>query len=574
MALSERWDDERRRYLSMFSSIGIVLGLFYFMQGSFYGARYLPFVHGSTVVTMVAAKIVSRRARWTGWGTIIFLVGIHNLLFFSSILDGLTRAPGLWAIAALPMTTAFLSGVRATTVASIVALMDVLAIYWLEQHFTIVREVEALPNIVLITMLCTIFLFSLFSFLTTSSSFSKIQRMEREKAQLQAANRESLHAFEEKKTFLAKMSHEIRTPMNGLLGCARELQGIGREGLGDIAAQVQRDADNLLVALDVCLDTSDTTQSSVSVSSHVTARPVDLLACLNKSAEKIERLPQWSQIRRDIELEPSYRFCQLDPGRFEQLLLNVAAALPASHVSSGPVMRVRMVPEGNPSTQWIEVELGGLDHKVELDDTLGSFSGGQDLLRTSLDVDCVSLDQAVSLQLSYEMGAVPLVTRDGPELMVGVRIPFVAAQAPQKSRPALQAPGKMLQVLVVDDNAINLKVASLLLKRAGCSVQVAQDGSIAVQKARASRFDLILMDMRMPVMGGVEATRSILTSCPVNVRTPIVALTANAFEADRRACLEAGMVDHLAKPLKPDALARVLSRYCDLEVFTEERRCA
>lgn len=569
----DRWDDERRRYLSMFSSIGMVLGAFYFVQSLLHGASGLPLIHAITVATMTLAKVVSSRAVWTGWGTLILLFGVHNFVVLSSILDGLTRAPGLWSIAALPMATALLSTFRATIVASVVAFLDVLAISWIEGKFVIVRDVGPLPDIVLSTMLTTIFVFSLFSFLNTSSSFSMTKFLEIEKDELQAANRASVLALEEKKIFLAKMSHEIRTPMNGLLGCVRELQKEceNNDRLRDTAAQVQRDADNLLVALDVCLDTSATTEFSRSTSSQIAAPSVDLIDFLEKTAKKIERMPQWSRFRLETDLDEGVWFCELDVGKLEHLLVNIAASLPVSIALPGSTLRVRAVGDAK---DWIDIEIGGLQQKARLDDTLGSTSGGQDLLRTSLEVDCVSLAQAVSLQLIHEMGAVPLVTQDGAEHLVGVRIPFFAAPRPIQGIKGVGEVGARAKVLVVDDNAINLKIATLLLRRAGCEVSVAENGLVAVQKAHEQEFDLVLMDMRMPVMNGLDATRRIRSASRKNTRTPIVALTANAFEADRRACLNAGMVEHLAKPLKPDALDAILARYCPSRASVQGRRCA
>jgi CheY-like chemotaxis protein len=122
--------------------------------------------------------------------------------------------------------------------------------------------------------------------------------------------------------------------------------------------------------------------------------------------------------------------------------------------------------------------------------------------------------------------------------------------------PDAAAPG--VRVLLAEDNPVNALLARTLLEREGCQVDHAADGEAALQALAQAAYDLVLMDVRMPVMGGMEASRALRAR---GVTTPIVALTANAFEDDRRACLAAGMDDFLVKPLRPEALCAALARW-------------
>ena len=117
--------------------------------------------------------------------------------------------------------------------------------------------------------------------------------------------------------------------------------------------------------------------------------------------------------------------------------------------------------------------------------------------------------------------------------------------------------GGGVRVLLAEDNPVNAMLARTLLRREGAQVEHVADGDAALAALARDEFDLILMDVRMPGLSGLEATQALRAR---GVRTPVVALTANAFDDDRRACIEAGMDDFLVKPLAPEALRLVLAR--------------
>jgi CheY-like chemotaxis protein len=116
------------------------------------------------------------------------------------------------------------------------------------------------------------------------------------------------------------------------------------------------------------------------------------------------------------------------------------------------------------------------------------------------------------------------------------------------------------RVLLVEDNAVNRELAVDLLEDVGLAVEVAEDGAQAVRKAREGAYALILMDMQMPEMDGLDATRAI-RALPACGQVPIIALTANAFSEDRAACEQAGMSDFLVKPVSPRALWAAVGKW-------------
>jgi len=119
-----------------------------------------------------------------------------------------------------------------------------------------------------------------------------------------------------------------------------------------------------------------------------------------------------------------------------------------------------------------------------------------------------------------------------------------------------------IPVLLVEDNMVNRKLAVLILERIGCQVDVANDGSVGVDKFRAGKYQAIFMDCQMPVMDGYEATRAIRQLEAGASRIPIIAVTANAMKGDKEKCLECGMDDYISKPLRPNDLQEAVSRWC------------
>jgi CheY-like chemotaxis protein len=126
-----------------------------------------------------------------------------------------------------------------------------------------------------------------------------------------------------------------------------------------------------------------------------------------------------------------------------------------------------------------------------------------------------------------------------------------------------------MRLLLAEDNPINAMLARTLLRREGAEVEHVETGEAALEALAAGSFDLVLMDVRMPGLSGLEATRALRAR---GVATPVVALTANAFEDDRRACLEAGMDDFLVKPLSLEALRGAIARWTGPGWTRGERR--
>lgn len=120
---------------------------------------------------------------------------------------------------------------------------------------------------------------------------------------------------------------------------------------------------------------------------------------------------------------------------------------------------------------------------------------------------------------------------------------------------------KDLNILVVEDNVINQMIATDFLLHLGFKADVAENGQLAVEAVKTKKYDIVFMDMQMPVMDGVEATKQIVDQHPPEKRPVIIALTANVMKEDIDACVDAGMNDYLAKPLEMDKMIRIIDKW-------------
>jgi CheY-like chemotaxis protein len=165
------------------------------------------------------------------------------------------------------------------------------------------------------------------------------------------------------------------------------------------------------------------------------------------------------------------------------------------------------------------------------------------------------LDSAPGLGSTFHFTVLVEPVKEGAPVPTASPSPIAptTGNAAQSDRP--------LQVLLVEDHPINQMLATTLLKKWGHTVVLAKNGQEAVDLFPRQQWDIVLMDMQMPVMGGLDATRLIRAAEEHGVRTPIVAMTANAMESDRQSCIDAGMDDHLAKPFNAAGLQAMLAKH-------------
>ncbi|MBS0345539.1 MAG: PAS domain S-box protein [Proteobacteria bacterium] len=382
-------------------------------------------------------------------------------------------------------------------------------------------------------------------------------------ADLVAARAEAERLARAKSEFLANMSHEIRTPLNGVLGLAHVgyRESRGRDRARDTFARIIASGQLLLGIINDILDFSKIEAGKL----RIEAIPVELPSVIGESLALMEgRAQAKGLVLRFRRGTPLPERCITDPLRIGQILLNLlsnaikfteqgSVTLSAEFVDGELILRVSDTGIGMSAEEIAKV----FAPFEQADNSTTRRFGG------------TGLGLAITYRLVELMGGVMHVdSRPGSGSSFEVRMPCQSLQGeaspelPQLADDVL--PGTRLaglQVLVAEDNEVNQMVLEALLQEDGARVILAGNGQEAVERIReggGEDFDVVLMDVQMPLMDGYAATREIHQLAPT---LPVIGQTAHAFEEEKAHCLEAGMVAHIAKPVDPELLVRVILKH-------------
>ena len=367
-----------------------------------------------------------------------------------------------------------------------------------------------------------------------------------------------------KSAFLANMSHEIRTPLNAITGMIHILRKSGlNAGQVEKLTKIEIASNHLLEIINNVLELSKI-EAGKFVLLNV---PVHIPTLLENIASILSQKVQEKGIELITEVGAGVGPVYGDDSRLQQALLNLATN--AVKFTDHGHVRVRVQVEsqtGSTVTYRFEVEDTGIGISQEQQPRLfNAFEQADNSM--SRKYGGTGLGLAITKKIAELMGGnagmtsvegkgstfwfTAVLRKDAPQLGVTERINAEEAERTIKQKLG----GK--RILLVEDEPINREIAQALLEDVGFIVDLAEDGGKAIERVQAATYDLILMDMQMPHINGLEATRQIrLLAEGANI--PIVAMTANAFAEDRELCIEAGMNDFIAKPVSVSLLYQKL----------------
>jgi signal transduction histidine kinase/CheY-like chemotaxis protein len=391
--------------------------------------------------------------------------------------------------------------------------------------------------------------------------------------QLEKAKLAAEKANHSKSIFLATMSHELRTPLNGILGASQLLHGRmsnsddleSLEMIADSGKLLLRHVNNLLelseletgdarlVIEDIRLDALLEDVLKL-VKIHANSHNKDLVLHVPEEAwqvtidVRLTRLLFLHLLENAIKFTPKTAHIFINPNEFGQLTISVQ--------DDGP----------------------GIPHHLrerlfqDISQADGSYSRRVEGLGVGLRI-CSLISDQLDLNLKAEE-CDPTKARSGAKFsftLSGQALPHLNSRSlqsllvhePEHKEESHQETSldSKYAVLLVEDNAMNIKVAKRLLESLGCNVDVAQNGKIGWEKAAINKYQMIFMDLQMPVMDGFESASHIRASGGASCQSPIIALTANTSSADRDRCAEVGMDDFLSKPINKLDLANTLKMF-------------
>ncbi len=376
----------------------------------------------------------------------------------------------------------------------------------------------------------------------------------RQEIALVEAQRAAEAAAEAKSAFLANMSHEIRTPMNGVMGVLHLLKG---ERLSEEGRHMLDEALNCgLMLAELLNDVIDFAKIEAG-RLELAYEPVDPRALAEGVVRLLRPQADGKGLILQLDAGADLGWVQSDPVRLRQALFNLVGNA-VKFTERGSVVVRGSSPR--PGVLRFEVIDTGVGIPAEVQDRIFQrFDQGD--ASTTRKFGGSGLGLAITQKLAELMdGDVGFTSEEGLGSTFWLEVAAAPAEAMAEASEIIGPVLEGLRVLVVEDNATNRMIATKLLESLGCEVSTAADGYLGVSAAEHGDFDLILMDVQMPGIDGLEAARRIRALGGAAAQIPIVALTANVLAHQRRAYLDAGMDGVVGKPISPSLLLREIAR--------------
>jgi signal transduction histidine kinase/CheY-like chemotaxis protein len=387
-----------------------------------------------------------------------------------------------------------------------------------------------------------------------------MQKQQEDEAALRAAKDAAEQANKARSEFLANMSHEIRTPMNGVIGMTDLALDLAKDGAQRKYLQTAKNsATSLLDILNEILDFSTIEAGQM----HLEVGGFHVQRMVEEAVQSLQRRLADKGLTLALEWPASGHFDVLgDAAHIRQVLLNLCDNAIKFTARGGLVVRIAASPVSDTTTDWtFAVKDTGMGIPLEKQQLIFEAFNQTDT-STTREFGGTGLGLTICARLVEMMGGRMWVeSAPGAGSTFFFQVLLQNGMAPVEAPVAPAPEPRALKILLVEDHPINQMLARTLLEKWGHQVTLAENGQLAVKAYSQQPWDVILMDLQMPVMGGLEAAQKIRAMEPPGRRVPIIAVTANTTDSDREATEAAGMDGHLAKPFNAALLNSLLTRF-------------
>ena len=381
--------------------------------------------------------------------------------------------------------------------------------------------------------------------------FDRIRENEQLEARLSAAE----EASKAKTFFLSNMSHDIRTPLNAIIGYTTlaNREDATTEEKSQYIDKIEIAGRQLLAIVNDVLDMSRIE------SGKLTLEPtcVNLEKCVQEVCELVKVQLEAKQIRLSLSCAVSNQWVLCDKAMLDRVLMNLLGNAGKFTEENGSVsLHLTELPGGDRTGKYeFRIKDTGIGMSQEFAERL-FVPFERERTSTVSKIQGTGLGLAITKRIVDMMGGTIAVQTEkgkGTEFTITVAFPLAEPEEEVGSGEAEEVSFEGLRALLVEDNEINIEIAQMILEEAGFLIETAENGEVAVEMTARSEpgyYDVILMDIQMPVMDGYEAAKAIRALPDARLAgIPIIAMTANAFQEDIRKAVEVGMNGHIAKPL-------------------------
>ena len=395
--------------------------------------------------------------------------------------------------------------------------------------------------------------------------------------QLSSAMMEAKDANNAKLNFFSKMSHDIRTPLNVVLGMTQIAKKYkdNSEKLDNALDSITTEGSYLLSVINSILDVNQLEHGHI----ELVHKPFNPEECMKESMEILRPLAEKKMQNLTVSCNFKDQVVIGDSGRFSQIMVNIVSNA-IKYTDMGGTIKVRLdMLEDRRTYRFICSDNGIGMTKEYLQHICEDYSRAENSQTTS--TEGTGLGMSVVKGFTDLMhGKLSIQSELGKGSTFVVEIPFEESSVKQKEKilnavtedAGFEMKFRGKKVLLVEDNALNAEIATELLQSLGFIVNWAENGKVGVQKYQESQKDeyfAIFMDMQMPVMDGVEATKCIRESDRSDHDLLIIAMTANAFANDQKACMDAGMNAYITKPITSKEIEETIHGIHDLKMGTQ-----